>query len=608
MGYKLEYAGIKLHEIIQINKINTSILPSRENFSKVIPINDGSYYNGYRYSERIISVEINIPTKTRKDFNDIVQKLAYILNVKSPSRLIIDDSNIVYYAVIDGDTDISKLFKSGSATLNFVCHDPVGYDRNYSGIMMDANKRFNFTDMGTYNSYPILRFTFTKPSTFIYLTNENGESLMVGSQKNDTVSSVKENIIVVNDYCTNSSAFAQGGNITVSDNRIVSGNYGVGNNGNSIVATSYGTDVENKWVGPTFRRNIGKNLDQFEVRVNMSFSSQGKNFVALQPKDLVRVICKSGTIMRKDNDKESAPLQLIPYGTDLNIITMGEYGYCSVKYKNKTGWIDVKHIGRISLSSDTKRDIATMSDEVKHAEDQMGLIEAMGFDNNGQLLFRFHIRDNNKYFEHVMPEVYIKDRLYLRSNTTIPTPSTVAIKNDEGVITGEQQIASGVFGDWNDYTGTFTIRRKKLSDGQYRWWAKINRTEDGLNVSQEIHMGPGVIDSSLPTGQLNHIVFYISKFDGADPVSVMAVNHVTVKDISKEDGYTEEEVNLEIFEAGDQLEIDFEKCTVNLNGDDFIHKLDIGSQFFNVEQNSKIIVKSDDNSLSGVCSYRKRYI
>lgn len=608
MGYKLEYAGIKLHEIIQINKINTSILPSRENFSKVIPINDGSHYNGYRYSERIISVEINIPTKTRKDFNDIVQKLAYILNVKSPSRLIIDDSNIVYYAVIDGDTDISKLFKSGSATLNFVCHDPVGYDRNYSGIMMDANKRFNFTDMGTYNSYPILRFTFTKPSTFIYLTNENGESLMVGSQKNDTVSSVRENITVVNDYCTDSSAFTQGGNITVSDNRIVSGNYGVGNNGNSIVATSYGTDIENKWVGPTFRRNIGKNLDQFEVRVNMSFSSQGKNFTALKPKDLVRVICKSGTIMRKDNDKESAPLQLIPYGTDLNIITMGAHGYCSVEYKNKTGWIDVKHIGRISLSSDTKRDIATTSDEVEYAEDQMGLIEAMGFDNSGQLLFRFHIRDNNKYFEHVMPEVYIKDRLYLRSNTTIPTPSTVAIKNDEGIITGEQQIASGVFGDWNDYTGTFTIRRKKLSNGQYRWWAKINRTEDGLNVSQEIHMGPGVIDSSLPTGQLNHIVFYISKFDGVDPVSVMAINHVTVKDISKEDDYTEEEVNLEIFEAGDQLEIDFEKCAVSLNGDDFIHKLDIGSQFFSVEQNSKIIVKSDDNLLGGVCSYRKRYI
>lgn len=608
MGYKLEYAGIKLHEIIQINKINTSILPSRENFSKVIPINDGSYYNGYRYSERIISVEINIPTKTRKDFNDIVQKLAYILNVKSPSRLIIDDSNIVYYAVIDGDTDISKLFKSGSATLNFVCHDPVGYDKKYSGIIMNNDKMFKFTNMGTYNSYPILGFTFTKPSTFIYLTNENGESLMVGSQKDDTAPSVQETTTVVNDYCDDSSSFTQGGNITVSDNRIVSGNYGVGNNGLSIVATSYGTDVENKWTGPTFRRNVGKNLDQFEVRVNMSFSSQGKNFTVIEPKELVRVICKSGTTMHKDNDKNSAVIQLIPYGTDLNIITMGNYGYCSVKYNNKVGWIDTKHIARISLSSDTKKTKSTYASSTEYAEDQMGLIEALGFDDRGQLLFRFHIRDNNKYFEHVIPEVYIKDKLYLSSNTTIPTPSAVATKDDDGIINGEQPIASGVFGDWNDYTGTFTIRRKKLENGQYRWWAKINRTEDGLNVTQEIHMGPGVIDSSLPTRPLNHIVFYISKFDSADPVSVMAINHITVKDISKEDGYVEEEINLEIFDEDDYLEIDFEKCTVKLNGDDFIHKLDIGSQFFNVEQNSKIIVKSDDNSLSGVCSYRKRYI
>ena len=608
MGYKLEYAGIKLHEIIQINKINTSILPSRENFSKVIPINDGSYYNGYRYSERIISVEINIPTKTRRDFNETIQKLADVLNVKSPSRLVIDDSNIVYYAVIEGDTDIDKIFKSGSATLKFICHSPVGYDKNYSGITMN-DKTFSFTDMGTYSSYPVFGFKFTKPSTFLFLTNNKGESLMVGQQYDATLPTKPSTSMLVDDDCQDSSTFTNGGNNVVSANRVVDGNYGVGNNGLSIVATSYGDNVEGKWVGPTFRKNIGKNLEQFEVRVNMSFSSQGKNFSEPNPKDLVRVAKKSGLLLYKEENPNSAVVGIVPYGTQLNVIRFGVAGYhlAYVKYDGKYGWLDTDFLWRININSPTRQKRTT--NEMEYAEDQMGLMEVIGYDDSGQLLFRFHIRDNNKYFEHVIPEVYIREKLMLHSSTTIPTPNTINEKDDNGKMTSIQPIQSGVFGDWNDYTGTFTIRRKKLENGKYRWWAKITRTEDGVNISQEIHMGPGVIDDSLPKGKLNNLVFYIAKYDSTKEVSVMAVNHVKVIDISNEDGSNQEEqVNYEIFKPGDLLEIDCENCNVTLNGESYIHKLDIGSQFFSVENNNRVLVRSDDTGVVGTCSYRKRYI
>lgn len=601
MGYKIEFAGTKLHEIVQISKVNISVLPSRENFTRSIPAYNGSILSGFKYSERIISVDISIPTVTRNDFSNVIQKLAYALDVSNPSKLIINNSNIVYYAVLDGDTDISKLYNTGTTTINFVCHDPIGYENAYTGTMMDSSKIFRFTDMGTYNSYPILGFKFSKPSTFLYLTNEKSEVMMIGSKNDGTIQTVPESDIVVSDDCTNSSTFTNGGNVTVSDNRVVGGNFGVGNNGNSIVATNYGTDVENKWTGTTFRRNLGKNLEQFEVRVNFTFSSEGENFTALNPKDLVRVIRKSGTYLYSKEDFNSGILSFIPYGTDFNIIKMGEHRACQVRYNGKTGWVDTNDLGRIQINTKSLSR-KTYSDE------QMGLIEACGYDASGQLLWRMHIRDNNPYFEHVIPEVYFKDKLYLSSNTTIPTPNKVTEKDEDGKPTGEVEIPSGAFGVWNDYTGTFTIRRKKLSNGQYRWWAKMNRTYDGINVSQEIDMGAGVINDSLPKGQLNHIIFYIAKYDGAEPVSVMAVNHITVKDISYEDKQQEEEVNVEIFKAGDTLEIDFEQCTVKLNNENFIHKLGIESQFFSVGKNSRIIVKSDDTGVTGTCSYRKRYI
>lgn len=605
MRYKVEFAGTNLHEIVQISRVNTSILPTRENFSRNTTSYNGSIYAGFKYEERIISIDIGIPATSRKNYAEVAQELAYALDVKSPSKLKINESDIIYYAVVDGSTDVSKLFQTGKATINFICHDPLGYQENYSSLVMEnRTKTFKFLDMGTYNSYPIIGCKFSKPSTFVYLANENSEALMVGSPRDNTVGSVTYNPTIVDDNCTNSSTFTAGGNVTVANNRVVDGNYGVNNNGNSIVATNYGTDVQDKWVGPTFRKNLDTNLEEFEVRVNLSFSSRGENFEALDTKDLVRVIRKSGTYMYASEISTDTIVQLIPYGTDLRIVQMGGRTNCKVTYNNKSGWISTNDIGRIKVN--TKTSTSNLSRNLI-ADTQMGLMEAMGYDENGQLLFRFHMRDNNQYFEHNIPEVYIKDKLYLGSNTKTPIPNTVTEKDDEGKPTGEVEIPSGAFGSWNDFIGTFAIRRKKLSNGKYRWWARISRTEIGTDISQEINMGGGIINDDLPTGKLNHIVFYIAKYNDVQPVSVMYVNHVTVIDISDDDK-TKEEVNYEIFKTGDFLEIDFEKCTVTLNGENFIHELDIGSKFFNINKNSSIIIKSDDDKIGAGCSYRKRYI
>ena len=605
---KLRYADIDLHELVTISKIHNSILPPRDNFSKVVPVNNGSLYSGYRYGERVIKVEIGIPTINSRKLEEVIYKLSYALNVDCPSQLILDDDNKIYYAVIDGSTDIERLMNTGKTTLNFICHDPVAYDKKYTSAMMTTDMlSFNFNDMGTYSSYPIIGFEFNKPSTFIYLTRENGEALMVGSIKDDTIPTKPESLRLIDDSCEDSSTFTDGGNVTVSDNRIVDGNYGVGLDGSAIIATSYGSDISGKWVGPTFRKNINQNLDQFEVRVNFSFSSQGENFTPLQIKDLVRVARKSGTYFLAEPYDGATILDVIPYGTDLVLLYMGNNAFAKVRYKNKVAWINCRYVWRINIKNNY--DVMIKESVGKeYADEQMGLVEAVGYDNNGQILFRFHLRDNNKYFEHVIPEVYIKDKLYLSAGHEIPTPNTMNSKDDEGKPIGEIPVASGVFGEWNDFTGTFAIRRKKLSDGKYRWWARISRTDDGVNITQEIHMGPGVIDDKLPKTPLNHIVFYIAKYDGSKQVSVMSVNHIGVIDISKEDGLQEQPVNKEIFQPGDYLEIDHERCKVTLNGQDFIEKLDIGSTFFDVVKGSRIMVRTDDDTVVGNCCYRKRYI
>ena len=607
--YKVNFNNIDLDNYFDILKISKSILPEKVNFTRETSASNGLIFSGSKYNPKIITLDCVVYADNNIELSKKLEEIAYILDSNSTSKLFLsNEPHKYYYASINNTSDIEQVRYNGKFSITFICFNPMGYDKNYSSSIMGSDKTFRFSDMGTYNSYPIFGFKFTKPSSFIYLTNEKGEAILVGSEKDSTLPNKPETSLIVDDNCQDSSTFTQGGNNVVSANRVVDGNYGVGNNGLSIVATSYGDNVEGKWVGPTFRKNIGKNLDQFEVRVNMSFSSQGKNFSEPNPKDLVRVAKKSGLLLYKDENPNSAVVGIVPYGTQLNVIKFGVAGYhlAYVKYDGKYGWLDTDFLWRININSPTRQKRTT--NEMEYAEDQMGLMEVIGYDDSGQLLFRFHLRDNNKYFEHVIPEVYIREKLMLHSSTTIPTPNTINEKDDSGKMTSIQPIQSGVFGDWNDYTGTFTIRRKKLADGKYRWWAKITRTEDGVNISQEIHMGPGVIDDSLPKGKLNNLVFYIAKYDGTKEVSVMSINHVKVIDISNEDGNNEEEVNLEIFKAGDLLEVDCEKCDVTLNGESYIHKLDIGSQFFSIEKNSRVLVRTDDLDAIGTCSYRKRYI
>ena len=610
MDYRVEFAGYELHKIVKIEKITTSILPKRNNFNTVIPSENGSYYKGFRYEERVFKMDIALPTKTQKDYETKVKELTNILNVKEPSILKINDENIIYYAVPDGETELAKTLNTGKVQLIFICHDIYGYSEDYSSVIM-KNRIFNFTDVGNATTYPILGFKFSKPSSFVYLVNTKSQAIMIGREKNATIPSIQNQELLINDDCTNSSKFTDGGRVVVSDNRLTGGSYGVGNYGEGIVATSYGEDVENKWTGTTFRKNIDVGLEEFEVKVNMSFSSQGENFKPLATRDLVRVARKSGIYMHTDENDKSTIIGLIPYGTDLKIIHMGQYGFCTVKYDKKVGWVDTKYLWRMNIEE--RADAGNyrgenIFDDLKYAENQMGLIEVLGLDNEGQTLFRFHLRDDNKFFEHVIPEIYIKDKLYLQDNQYLPQPFTINYKDSEGRPLGKKQIASGLFGNWNDYTGTFTMRRRKLEDGKYRWWGQITRTEDGLNITQTIHMGSGIIDDKLPKGKLTHLVFYIAKYCKTEPVSIMSVNHIKVKDIKNENKDKKEEVNLNIFKENDYLEIDFNKCEVTLNGEDFISELDIGSEFFEVEKDDFIVVRSDDENLTGISSYKKRYL
>ncbi|MGL5712735.1 MAG: distal tail protein Dit, partial [Paraclostridium sp.] len=251
MGIKIEFNDIKLHEIIKIEKIDTTIMSNRSNISNVIPIRHGSFYNGHRFEEKKFTLSCGIVAKNIKEHNNTITELSEILNVTKPVKFKINDSNIVYYVVPTGESAIDKKTKCVSKfNIEFICHDAFGYDENYAGVV-GSNKTFDFKQLGTLGSLPRFGFTFSQDSTFLYLTNSKKESILIGTPKNEQIPTKPIQTTLVDNDCSDSSKFTNGGNVVVSDNRLTGGTYGVGVNGSAIVAKSFGNATDKKWNGTT---------------------------------------------------------------------------------------------------------------------------------------------------------------------------------------------------------------------------------------------------------------------------------------------------------------------------------------------------------------------
>ncbi|WP_460295572.1 distal tail protein Dit, partial [Clostridium sardiniense] len=67
MAYEVIFAGEKLNDYCKVLKVKKSVLPPRENFSKAIPTMMGSYFTGFKYGEREITIEVGIVAISRED-------------------------------------------------------------------------------------------------------------------------------------------------------------------------------------------------------------------------------------------------------------------------------------------------------------------------------------------------------------------------------------------------------------------------------------------------------------------------------------------------------------------------------------------------------------
>lgn len=271
MGYKVEYAGLPLHNYLDILNIKRQILPSRENFTKNIPGVHGEYYTGYKYSPRLIVLECVLKSKSREEYVDNINQLAYILDVKKPQKLIASDAPNVYnYAVVEGDIDAEKIKNNAKIQINFMCYDPTAFSIESDYFYGDAKSKVTLNNSGNQETYPIVSVAFNNTSHFLQCTNPFGETVLVGLPPSVDNTNASFDPVVLKDECNTLQNWNPVGNIV--DNAIVDGDMTINGGGYAIISSNFGSG--DGWHGPAKRKNF-RSVSSFCTRVKIEHSSQG---------------------------------------------------------------------------------------------------------------------------------------------------------------------------------------------------------------------------------------------------------------------------------------------------------------------------------------------
>lgn len=619
MKYIVKYAGNVLNDFCDnIERVDREVLPPRENFSKVIPSMNGSYYTGFKYGERSITIQVNFSATNEEQLSNKIRKFADLLDVNSPSRLYINDEpNIYYYAVPDGSFEITKPSKrTASVQIGFICHNPLKYSETWKSFSPGERGIITFENEGTTDTNCLLDVDFNSEACFFQATNPKGQTVLIGIPKDEQKPTVPITDVLVDDNCESSTTFSPISPSLLDNNRNSTGVFGVGMDGDAIVCTNFGEEEEGKWNGIGFKRNIGENVGEFEVVIDFVFSSEGQNYTVppMQPTPpdapphtpqslgTWKVVNCGGLYINKEPNTKNRLYPMAPgtliYPVEKNGIWMKHTH--SNKWNTYTGWSSSKYLQKVSNKGKAE------TRDAKYAEEEIGLLEIYGFDQNGGKLFKAEISDSNKYYEYVEPRVYIGNSLVIDDKKNAPSPKTTTTKDDSGKQT-TKEVASGVFGDWNDLDGKIVIKREKNGSGQYLWSASVYKYKNG-SIVRTMSTANTLVNSSFPKGELNYLGFYIGKLGNNYPVDVMAIKNVSVRKLNmKTDSKVDS--NETLFKPSDHLQINFETGLVTINGMEALTQIDIGTEFFNIPSGrSQIVVRSDDTSAAIVAGIQERFL
>jgi predicted phage tail component-like protein len=165
-----------------VTDIRRSIMPEIRRVTQEAAGMHGSYMMTTTVGERIIEIDVNFSGTSLADAAADTHTLAQALWSPTPLELVFDDEpDLIYYAQLDGSTDLEAIGTFRMGTLVFACSDPFAYSDTETEVAITAVGATEVTNGGGMDTFPVIEVTLDGSTTFLQVSNDvTGEFVRIG--------------------------------------------------------------------------------------------------------------------------------------------------------------------------------------------------------------------------------------------------------------------------------------------------------------------------------------------------------------------------------------------------------------------------------------------
>lgn len=550
------YNGVSSDGLLEIADVKRSILGSTSSALTSVSGRKGSYFMGKTMNPRIIELTVffRAPWKDTDDRTIATTKLRELarwLHTEQPASLVLsDEPDKEYYAVIDGDTDVTELLSRRSTVLRFLCPDPHAY-----AIVEDVQDLTigtqTISTLGNARVAPRVSIPITGEVGFLKLQNEKSYILLGEIPTNGEVAE-DPYVTVLQDGCETPAGWSVGTN---NYGGVVAGAFA----GNDSTLSprweggSFGTGVG--YHGPVLRKALSEIADDFTIDMVFGMDNRltsmttvtdetivlvGTSWSSLSQHSLVNSRINSGIVLRSSDNKTKYKL-----GVHYNVRRSG-------------------NVTQIQRKGSTIPSGATLHVSYQFVNGQAGRISLYALDQNGTR----------------MASLAMQDTTY-----AAPCATMVGMIGDTPLVV-DQGALKGQFN--NMLPGILHLER---INGRWSFYAAhIGANGQHYNARTHGSLLPVLAEGSPYLEGLGMIEIEASALGTLDTLPAMWIDSLIVKKKNSIGAY---EV---IARAGDLLEIDCFNSVILKNGKNFMNRLDFGSEFFDIDPDGEAVTLVADNS------------
>lgn len=269
--YMIKFANTALPEYIKVTDVRYSILPTISTKTEKVYGRAGLYDFGTELGERKFEVDIMIIADNQ---NDVMAKArefsSYLYHKELQPLILLDEPDKRYMARVTGDTNLSELYRTGTATITFLCPSPYAESLQEKLIKVTPldYTPISVINNGSAETYPIIEMTMKQPATSIAVISED-KFVQVGESAEGDSPVVDYKPIVLSDNMSSYSGWTSANSV---DGGIIAGDFA--STGTTLVqaGADYGTGTG--WHGASAVKSLSRPVKDFEAVMLVKLTSK----------------------------------------------------------------------------------------------------------------------------------------------------------------------------------------------------------------------------------------------------------------------------------------------------------------------------------------------